>query len=95
MILVGDAGGTNVRFALARFEGGRIALSEIWKRPGTDYPSVSRRRSMRSLPETKPDVLRRPSFGFAGVVADGDTVELAQSRVDRRSLSAREAAAGR
>ena len=36
-LLVGDAGGTNVRFALARLTGGRVALSDIWKRPGKDF----------------------------------------------------------
>ncbi|MFT3722441.1 MAG: glucokinase [Hyphomonadaceae bacterium] len=68
-ILVGDAGGTNVRFALARPEGGRIALSAIWKRPGADYPTFEAALDA-FLVETnaKPGAA---AFGLAGVVEDG------------------------
>jgi glucokinase len=72
-ILVGDAGGTNVRFALARFEGGRVALSEIWKRPGKDHESFEAALDAW-LKETKV-AFSGASFGFAGVTG-GDTVEL-------------------
>ncbi|HEX5006149.1 MAG TPA: glucokinase, partial [Hyphomonadaceae bacterium] len=36
-ILVGDAGGTNVRLAIARVSSGAVSLPEIWKRPGADF----------------------------------------------------------
>lgn len=72
-ILVGDAGGTNVRFALARFEGGRVALSKIWKRPGKDHESFEAALDAW-LKETKAE-FSGASFGFAGVTG-GDTVEL-------------------
>jgi glucokinase len=69
MILVGDAGGTNVRFALARVEDGRVVLSDIWKRPGADYPTFEAALDA-FLSETKPN-LAAAAFGLAGVVADG------------------------
>lgn len=69
VILVGDAGGTNVRFALARSDGGRISLSEIWKRPGADYPSFAAALDV-FLAETKP-TLAAAAFGLAGVIEDG------------------------
>lgn len=72
-ILVGDAGGTNVRFALARMEGGRVALSEIWKRAGADYESFEVALDAW-LKETKA-VFDGASFGFAGVTG-GSKVEL-------------------
>lgn len=72
-ILVGDAGGTNVRFALAHAEGGRVTVSGIWKRPGADYPSFEAALDA-FLSETKP-ALAGAAFGLAGVVED-DRVEL-------------------
>jgi glucokinase len=69
MILVGDAGGTNVRFALARFEGGRVALSAIWKRPGANYPTFEAALdAFRAETKAKADAA---AFGLAGVVEDG------------------------
>lgn len=72
-ILVGDAGGTNVRFALAHADGGRVALSGVWKRPGSDYASFEAALDA-FMAETQPE-LTGAAFGFAGVVED-DSVEL-------------------
>ena len=65
-ILVGDAGGTNVRFALAREIGGRILLSDLWKRAGADYLTFEAAVSAY-LSELKPKLLGA-SFGMAGAV---------------------------
>lgn len=73
VLLVGDAGGTNVRFALARFAGGRVALSAIWKRPGKDFETFEAALDAY-LKETGPDY-DGASFGFAGVTG-GPFVEL-------------------
>jgi len=72
-ILVGDAGGTNVRFALARTEGEKVGVTGLWKRPGADYPSFEDALDA-FLGEATPKV-SGAAFGFAGVVA-GDSVEL-------------------
>lgn len=72
-ILVGDAGGTNVRFALAHVDGDRVAVSDIWKRAGADFPSFEAALDAYLL-EIRPK-LAGAAFGFAGVIAD-DSVEL-------------------
>jgi hypothetical protein len=65
-ILVGDVGGTNVRFALAYPEGGRLTLSDIWKRRGADFPTFAAALDAY-LKETgaRPD---GAALGLAGVV---------------------------
>jgi len=66
-ILVGDVGGTNVRFALAYASDGRITLSEIWKRAGADFPEFN-----DALDAFLSETGARPagaSLGLAGVVA--------------------------
>ena len=72
-ILVGDAGGTNVRFALAHATpnetGRRIVLSPIWKRPGADFKTFED-AAAAFIAEAKPK-LAGASFGFAGAVAHG------------------------
>jgi glucokinase len=68
-ILVGDAGGTNVRFALAHVAAGRIRLSDIWKRPGADYPDFTSAIDAW-LTETKPK-FAGAAFGLAGQLKDG------------------------
>ena len=73
VILVGDAGGTNVRFALARFADGRVALSDVWKRAGRDFATFEAALEAY-LGEVKPDIVGA-SFGFAGVTG-GLRVEL-------------------
>lgn len=72
-ILVGDAGGTNVRFALARIGGEKVDVTGLWKRPGADYPSFEA-ALQAFLSETAPKV-SGAAFGFAGVVVE-DSVEL-------------------
>lgn len=72
-ILVGDAGGTNVRFALALADNGRVSVSEIWKRPGAAFPSFEAALAAY-LSEASPE-LTGAAFGFAGVV-EQDRVEL-------------------
>ncbi len=69
VILIGDAGGTSVRFALARVEGASLALSAIWKRPGAGYPTFAAALDA-FLAETKPK-FDAAAFGLAGVVVDG------------------------
>src|SRR6185503_14462314 len=87
-ILVGDAGGTNVRFALARESGGRISLSDMWKRPGADYRTFDDAVGAY-LSETKPKLLGA-SFGLAGAVQH-NRVELLHRgwTVDGDALQAR------
>lgn len=67
-ILVGDVGGTNVRFALAYREGGRLRLSEIWKRKGAEFATFADALNAY-LGETgaRPD---GAALGLAGVVID-------------------------
>lgn len=72
-LLVGDAGGTNVRFALAQVSGGRVTLSDIWKRPGEKYPTFEAALDAY-LTETGAEYAGA-SFGFAGVTGE-PTVEL-------------------
>lgn len=87
-ILVGDAGGTNVRFALARPAGGGVALSDVWKRRGEDFATFDLAIDAY-LSEVKP-TLDGAAFGFAGAVSHG-RVELLHRdwTVDRRELQAR------
>jgi glucokinase len=68
-ILVGDAGGTNVRLAIARVSGGAVSLSEIWKRPGADFATFDAAIDA-FLKDQKPQ-LSGAAFGFAGPVKDG------------------------
>lgn len=72
-LLVGDAGGTNVRFALAHVSQGHVTLSEIWKRPGEQYETFEAALDAY-LSETRADYAGA-SFGLAGVTG-GPTVEL-------------------
>lgn len=68
-ILVGDAGGTNVRFALAHETARRITVSPIWKRPGADFKTFED-AAAAFLSEARPKLVGA-SFGFAGAVAHG------------------------
>jgi glucokinase len=85
-ILVGDAGGTNVRFAVARIDDSGITLSPIWKRPGAGYPTFAYALSAY-LAESgaKPT---GASFGLAGAEVDG-RIELLNRgwTVDRRETT--------
>lgn len=91
-ILVGDAGGTNVRFALAHTDGGRVSVSDIWKRPGADYATFDDALTA-FLSETKP-AFTGAAFGVAGAVAHGRVDLLHRKwRLDRSDLAARLGAA--
>lgn len=72
-ILVGDVGGTNVRFAVARpidkAAGGGLALSEIWKRPGRNYPDFE--AAMAAYLAESGETPIGASFGLAGPVQAG------------------------
>jgi glucokinase len=69
VILVGDAGGTNVRFALAHVEGGNVRLADVWKRPGADFVTFEAAIAAY-LGGSKPR-LAGASFGLAGAVQAG------------------------
>jgi glucokinase len=85
-ILVGDAGGTNVRFALAELRDGKVALSPIWKRPGADFPTFH--AAMQAFLTTTHAQLAGASFGLAGVVRDGRVDLLHRSwSIDRRDIA--------
>jgi glucokinase len=87
-ILVGDAGGTNVRFAVAHVEDGAIRLSPVWKRPGADYATFDAALEAW-LAEARPK-LSGAAFGFAGAVIDGRVDMLNRDwSADRRTLVAR------
>jgi glucokinase len=89
VILVGDAGGTHVRFALAFVDhsAGRagIKLSPIWKKRGEDYATFDAALDAY-LGETRPE-LAGAAFGFAGAVRDGRVDLLNRNwSADRRAL---------
>jgi len=72
-ILVGDVGGTNVRFALASASGAGLRLEAIWKREAAAFASFS-----EALDAFLDDTAARPggvARGLAGVV-EGDSVDL-------------------
>ena len=87
-ILVGDAGGTNVRLAIARVSGRTVSLSEIWKRPGADFPSFD--AAIDAFLKDQRPQLSGASFGFAGPVRDGRIQLLHRDwLVEKESLKAR------
>jgi glucokinase len=88
-ILVGDVGGTNVRFALVRAGAGGLTVSSVWKRPGADYRTFAMAMEdylvwLGGLPR-----LAGASFGFAGPVSRG-RVELLHRKwiIDRETVRA-------
>ena len=86
-ILVGDAGGTNVRFALAHADGGHVSIASVWKKPGENYPTFAGALDAY-LAETKPKI-DGAAFGFAGAVRAGQVDMLNRSwSVDSRDLKA-------
>lgn len=87
-ILVGDAGGTNVRFALAQVDGGHVAITSLWKRPGADYATFMGALDAY-VSETRPRI-DGAAFGLAGAVRNGQVDMLNRSwSVDRTDLQAR------
>ena len=86
-ILVGDAGGTNVRFALAQVDGGHVAITSLWKRPGADYATFMGALEAY-ISETRPRI-DGAAFGLAGAVRNGQVDMLNRSwSVDRSDLQA-------
>lgn len=86
-ILVGDAGGTNVRFALAHVDGGHVSVASVWKRPGADYATFGSALDAY-LAETKPKA-DGAAFGFAGAVRNGQVDMLNRAwSVDHADLKA-------
>lgn len=86
-ILTGDAGGTNVRFALAHVDGGHVTVASVWKRPGANYATFTGALEAY-LAETRPR-LDGAAFGFAGAVRNGQVDLLNRSwSVDRVDLKA-------
>lgn len=84
-ILVGDAGGTSVRFALAQVADGRVSLTEPWKRPGADFPTFDAALDA-FIAQEKPR-LTGAAFGFAGAVSHGRVALLHRNwAVDRAAL---------
>ncbi len=71
-VLVGDVGGTNVRFAIACEENGRICTDHFSKLAGDDYDAFDRALS-DYLDETNVDV-SHACFAMAGPVDDGEVL---------------------
>ena len=68
-ILVGDIGGTNVRFALARASQRRVVISDLWKRPGAEFASFSAAIAAYRRHAAAP--FDGAAFGVAGPVEAG------------------------
>lgn len=68
-VLVGDIGGTNVRFALARAVSGRVVVSDVWKRPGEEFASFG--DAIAAYRQATLAPLDGAAFGVAGPVEDG------------------------
>ena len=86
-VLVGDIGGTNVRFAKARLGfAGHPEISDVAIMPGDDFPDFTSALSLylKDLGNARPD---QALFAFAGPVQDG-VVRLTNRdwTVDRREL---------
>ncbi len=87
-ILVGDVGGTSVRFALAHVEGGKVSLSSVWKRPGADFASFG--AAIDAFLETHRPQLAGAAFGFAGPVRGGRIQLLHRDwQVEKHALKAK------
>jgi glucokinase len=86
-ILVGDAGGTNVRFALAHADDGRVSVTDIWKQRGADFPTFE--AAMQAYLDVAKPQLSGAAFGVAGAIRDGKTEILHRGwRIDRAALAA-------
>lgn len=85
ILLVGDVGGTNVRFALARVAGESVDVSDVWKRPSADFPTFD--AAIAAYRQTISTRIDGAAFGLAGPVRDGhvDLLHRAWS-VDRAEL---------
>jgi glucokinase len=85
-ILVGDAGGTNVRFGLAHADNGQVSVTDIWKRPGASFATFE-----AAMEAYLAEVNVKPAgaaFGVAGAIRDGRTEILHRGwRIDRAALA--------
>ncbi len=87
-ILVGDIGGTNVRFALVEARSGNLTTRHIWKRRGEDYPTFD--AAIDAFRTEVPANIDGVSLGVAGPVR-GDRVQLLHRdwSIDGARLAAR------
>jgi glucokinase len=69
-LIVGDVGGTNVRFARASVSDAGLRIGEVWKRPGRDYPTFM--DALAAFLEEQPGRDDGAAFGLAGIVTDGE-----------------------
>lgn len=87
-LLVGDVGGTNVRLALAHCDDGRVALGEVWKRPGRDFATFD--DALAAFRREHGDTIAGAAFGMAGPVRDGQVELLHRGwTIDRAALGHR------
>jgi glucokinase len=68
-ILVGDVGGTHVRFAMARTQGAGVTLSEVWKRPNREFRSFD--DALSAYLHVAPERAAGGAIGAAGAVSGG------------------------
>ncbi|MEZ5998044.1 MAG: glucokinase [Hyphomonas sp.] len=71
-ILVGDVGGTNVRFALAKRENGRIVADGFDKLAGDDFGTFS--DALAAYLDRSGTNVRRACFAMAGPVRNGEVL---------------------
>ncbi|MEL6258827.1 MAG: glucokinase [Pseudomonadota bacterium] len=70
-VLVGDVGGTNVRFALATRNEGGIALERFTKLPGDDFGDFT--EAVAAFLERSPSTPTKAMFALAGPCTGGET----------------------
>jgi glucokinase len=68
-ILVGDIGGTHVRFAMARASGAGVTLSEVWKRRNKEFAAFD--DALKAYLHVAPEQATGCAIGAAGAVAHG------------------------
>jgi glucokinase len=68
-ILVGDVGGTNVRFAIARNDGDGVRLGEVWKKPGDAFPTFD--AALAAFVRGHDGPIDGAALGAAGAVSAG------------------------
>jgi glucokinase len=68
-LLVGDIGGTNVRFALAEAASDGVCVSHVWKRPGTAFDSFE--AALGAFADEVGGSFDGAAIGVAGVVENG------------------------
>ncbi|MDZ4761597.1 MAG: glucokinase [Alphaproteobacteria bacterium] len=85
-ILVGDVGGTNVRFAMAAVGGDRVEISRTWKRSGDAFPTFE--AAVLGYLEWSGARPAGAAFGLAGAVVEGQVRMLHRDwSADRSALA--------